>query len=350
MADSFNLTARLVLDDANVDLTKFKSSLASQLKNISIPVRLGITKASLGKVDTLDAKLKSLNKTLQETFNLSNSATSSLKQLSTSASTLQTNTNNVAKSIDKSNKALKETKKTTREATTEMEAFGKSAAHAIRRYTAFVVATGVIYGLARAIKAGVVEAIKFEREMIKVSQVTGVSIENLGELTQEITRLGRTWGVSSSELVKVSRVLSQAGLSARETQVALEALAKSSLAPTFTDINKTTEGSIALMRQFKLGVNDLEAALGSINAVAGQFPVEADDIIAAIRRTGGVFAAASEGIDKPLVSLQKFIAMFTSIRATTRESAESIATGMRTITTRLQRARTVETLRDIGIE
>ena len=42
--------------------------------------------------------------------------------------------------------------------------------------------------------------------------------------------------------------------------------------------------------------------------------------------------------------------MFTSIRATTRESAESIATGLRTIFTRLQRPRTLEFLRQYGVE
>ena len=42
--------------------------------------------------------------------------------------------------------------------------------------------------------------------------------------------------------------------------------------------------------------------------------------------------------------------MFTSVRATTRESAESIATGLRTIFTRIQRPKTIEFLKQFGVE
>jgi hypothetical protein len=44
------------------------------------------------------------------------------------------------------------------------------------------------------------------------------------------------------------------------------------------------------------------------------------------------------------------LAIFTSVRQTTRESAETIATGLRTIFTRIQRGKTIEQLREFGIE
>jgi hypothetical protein len=90
--------------------------------------------------------------------------------------------------------------------------------------------------------------------------------------------------------------------------------------------------------------------LGSINAVAAAFAVESGDIIAAIQRTGGVFASASRGVSEGTDSLNEFIAVFTSIRQTTRESAETIATGLRTIFTRIQRSSTIELLKQYGVE
>jgi len=138
-------------------------------------------------------------------------------------------------------------------------------------------------------------------------------------------------------------------LSARDTEKALKALALSSLAPSFDDMNKTVEGSIALMRQFGISAGELDQALGSVNAVAAKFAVEASDIIAAIQRTGGVFAAASKGVSEGTNALNEFIAVFTSIRATTRESAETIATGLRTIFTRVQRGETIEALKQYGV-
>ncbi|GAH40415.1 unnamed protein product, partial [marine sediment metagenome] len=185
---------------------------------------------------------------------------------------------------------------------------------------------------------------------IKVAQVTNTSVGGLGKLTKQITTLATTFGVSSAKLIEVSRILAQTGIGAKNTAIALDALAKSTLAATFGDINQTAEGSIAIMRQFGIAANGLERALGAINSVASKFAVESEDIIAAVRRAGGVFAATSKGVVEGQRALEQFIALFTSVRATTRESAESIATGLRTIFTRIQRGSTIRLLREFGAE
>jgi TP901 family phage tail tape measure protein len=156
-------------------------------------------------------------------------------------------------------------------------------------------------------------------------------------------------GVSSKELITVSSTLAQAGLTAKDTERALNALALSALAPSFDSMNETVEGSIALMRQFGISAGDLGQALGSINAVAAKFAVEASDIITAIQRTGGVFATSSRGVAEGTEALNQFISVFTSVRATTRESAETIATGLRTIFTRIQRGDTIDALKAYGV-
>ena len=83
--------------------------------------------------------------------------------------------------------------------------------------------------------------------------------------------------------------------------------------------------------------------LNAINSVSKSFAVESGDLVTAIRRVGGVFAATGG-------SVNELIALFTSVRATTRESAETIATGLRTIFTRLQRTDTVDQLKELGIQ
>ena len=47
--------------------------------------------------------------------------------------------------------------------------------------------------------------------------------------------------------------------------------------------------------------------------------------------------------------INELIALFTSVRGTTRETAETIATGFRTIFTRIQRTETIDQLRELGI-
>ena len=220
---------------------------------------------------------------------------------------------------------------------------GKTMAQSFKRFAAFSVATRIIGAFTSGLSEAVGAAISFEREMIKISQVTGKTMGDLKSLSDTITELSTSLGVSSQKLVEVSRILSQAGMSARETEQALGTLARTTLAATFDDITQTAEGAVAIFNQFGRGAAALEEQLGAINAVAGQFAVEAGDLIAVIRRTGGVFKAAGG-------DLNELIALFTSVRATTRESAESIATGLRTIFTRIQRPQTIEYLKQFGVE
>jgi len=237
------------------------------------------------------------------------------------------------------NKINKDVKKVTDSASR----MGKAFAVSVKRFAAFSIATRTVSLFTNVIGGAVEEAVNFERQLVKVSQVTGKSLSQLKDLTREITRLSTSLGVSSRSLIEVSRTLSQAGLDAQQTKVALEALAKTALAPTFEDITQTAEGAVAIFNQFGKGAEALEKQLGAINAVAGRFAVEAGDLISTIRRTGGVFKAAGG-------NLNELIALFTSVRATTREAAESIATGLRTIFTRIQRPSTIKFLRELGVE
>ena len=235
-------------------------------------------------------------------------------------------------------KTVQDLSKATKQAGDRAAAMGRSFAVSFKRFAAFSLATRTVGLFTRSLSDAVGEALNFERQLIKVAQVTGKSVSQLSDLTREVRNLATGLGVSSQKLLEVSRILAQAGLSADETRVALSALAKSALAATFDDIIQTTEGAVAIFNQFGQGAAALEGQLGAINAVAGQFAVEAGDLIAVIRRTGGVFKAAGG-------DLNELIALFTSVRATTRESAESIATGLRTIFTRIQRPSTIRFLK-----
>jgi TP901 family phage tail tape measure protein len=220
---------------------------------------------------------------------------------------------------------------------------GRTFAVSVRRFAALAVATRAVSLFTNTLADAVQQSIDFERQLVKLSQVTGQSLGELRGLTTTITQLATGFGVTSKSLLDVSTVLLQAGLNSRDTEVALKSLAKAALAPNFDSISETAEGAIAILAQFQQGVGALETQLSSINAVAGAFAVEAGDLIDVIRRTGGVFKASGG-------SLNELLALFTSVRATTRESAESIGTGLRTIFTRIQRPQTIEFLKQFGIE
>ena len=321
MAKKFNIVAELQLRGPK-NLNQVSKQIQSKLRNVNATVNIKISRQALSQI-------QNLSKALNKISSASKTATAATSQASASTSKL--------------GQASARTAAQMQSAATGAAAFGKQSALAVKRFAAFSVGAGIMMGITNAIREGTKAAVSFERQMIKVSQVTGTSMSNLQGLQREITSLARNFGVASSELVEVARTLSQTGLAARDVTVAMKSLALSSLAPTFKDMANTAEGAIAIMRQFGVTADGLGAKLGSINALAGQFAVESQDLIFAIRRAGGAFQAAGG-------SLEELLALFTSVRATTRESAETIATGFRTIFTRIQRPKTIEFLRSVGVE
>ena len=344
---AFNLTAELNLRGPS-NIGNVVSNIRRQLGNINANVNVVISANSVRNTTQLNTALQRLNATLVTTRNNVTAATNAFNRFNQTLTQFNRTAN--AQQINNVTRSVNNMGRSAQTASTQMEEFGRQSALAVRRFAAFSTVTSVIFGVTNAIKNGVTAFIDYDKELVRLQQVTGESAAGLKGLSSTITDLATKLGISSSELITVSSTLAQAGLTARDTEKALKALALSSLAPSFDDMNKTVEGSIALMRQFGINAGDLDKALGSVNAVAARFAVEASDIITAIQRTGGVFATASKGVSEGTDALNEFISVFTSIRATTRESAETIATGLRTIFTRIQRESTVDALKGLGIE
>ncbi len=354
MANAFNLTAQInIRGPSNVN--KVVSGIQKQLNGLNANVNLGINRSTTKTLAAANKQLQAINANLNKVAGSATRANTSMAQFAKSANSLG-GTGNVASKINSASKATQQlgrnakiSFKDIKLARTEIEEFGRQSALAIRRFTAFASVTSVIYGVNNAINRALGDFVKFDRQLVRISQVSGTAVSSLKGLQGTIGDLATSIGVSSSSLAEISVTLTQAGFSVREVQKALRALALTDVAPTFNNLNQTVEGSIALLRQFSIGAGQLEASLGSINAVAAKFAVESSDIIAAIQRAGGVFAAASRGVSEGTNALNEFIAVFTAVRSTTREGAETIATGLRTIFTRLQRESTIDALKEFGV-
>lgn len=249
----------------------------------------------------------------------------------------------LSKPFTKVNTDLKRLRTTINDIESEVGKLGFQAALTAKRFLAFAGVSGIFFGIAASLKDGFTAAVAYEKQFAKISQVTGVSLRNLTDLDREITRLSTTLGVGSDSISEIALTLAQAGLSAKETTKALDILSKTQLSATFGDIKNTTEGAIAIMAQFKTGAADLAGQLSAVNTISAKFAVESEDLVEVIRKSGGAFRATGG-------DLNQLLALFTSVRATTRESAESISTGLRTIFTRLQRNRTVNFLSELGVD
>ncbi len=326
MSASFDLVAQIVLAPP-----KNFGAIASDLskKTITIPV--------VAKIDPRTTK------TLAQTSTALKGVQTQAKATATAQVAVATSSTKMGTGVAKSTKVIKQ-------ADDAFLSYGKSAGLALRRNSAFLVSTTIIFGFGRAMITATKDAIDFQRQLVKVAQVTQTSIASLRGLESTIRGLSSEFGAASEELLNVSRLFAQTGLSANKVRIALRAVAKTSLAATFDDMASTAEGAIAIMNQFNIPVSNLESVFDSMNAVAGRFPVEVADMTTAVKKAGAAFAAASNETQPAIQTFNEFLATFTSIRATTRAAPSLIATGLKNVFARLQRPQNLSLLEDIGIE
>jgi TP901 family phage tail tape measure protein len=371
MADKFSLTAQINLQaPTSAETKKAFSKIKKDLKTVSTALNLTVTKKSANEAIkninknlknlAVEVKLKSptkatINKVLREIntklkgknvdvkININTgTATQEVNKLADATKRLATN-NKAATQVKKIATETKNLGKESKKAASSAKNMADVFASALKVVLKYDIARRVFSGFTNVIEQGIGDAIKFERELVRIAQVSGQTITQLKGLEKTVFSLAKTLGVSSAALVKTGLILKQTGLSVKDTEIALRALAKTELAPTFDNIADTAETAVAAMRQFSIEASGLESLLSKINTVAANFAIEASDIGVAIKRAGGAFKAAGG-------SVEELIALMTSVRSTTRETAETIATGFRTIFTRLQRPTTIKFLRQFGIE
>jgi len=317
---AFNINAQIILQ-APKNVKAITQSIQNQLQGVTINVGANIPK-------NVQSQLNNLNNTLTKTGK-------SNKGVSTSGLQAVNTLNSMGKSAKHAGGA--------------MHMLGKETALTFKRFAAAGIVTATFFRMTQAISEAVPKALEFQREMVRLQQITGKTSKELNGIQKSVRGLSTQLGVDANELANLSKIFAQTGQSIREIQASVRAVARSSLAPTFGEMEQTAEGLVAALNQFNIAASQSEAVLGSLNRVSKKFAVESQDLIAAVRRAGGVFAIAAGDTKKPIEALQEFTAVFTAVRSTTRESAETVATGLRTIFTRLQRRGTIDALRSLGI-
>jgi len=346
---AFNINAHVILSGPK-NIKSVTSDIQRQLGTIKARVDLEIPKGIDKRVTGFNKSITTLNTNLNTLRGSTASLNSQLSTLATHFDTLGKSSASISKSQSDIQRNLSKTGKEINRAGNEIEAFGKDAALAIRRFAAFTVATGVVFGFVRAVQTATKAAINYEREITKVIQVTGAGAGQIDQLNKSITQLSVSLGVDANELAELSRIFAQTGQTISQVQASIKAVARSTLAPTFGEMKNTAEGLIAAMAQFNIAASRQEEVLAGLNAVSKKFAVEAEDLVSVIRRAGGVFSQAAGQFRDPVDSLNELIGIFTAVRSTTRESADTIAVGLRTIFTRIQRRGTIEFLKQFNIE
>lgn len=243
------------------------------------------------------------------------------------------------KTIESAAAATDRLNKSAGKSVTTFEQFGRRLGSTVRNLSSFIVAYGAFASISSKINSSFADALGFEKQLTTIAQVTDRSVASLSSFQKAAEKAGSAYGVLSSELVEGATIFAQAGLSLKEIETLLPGLARIRLAPSFDLTSENVEASIAILNQFGKEASQLEDVFASVNEVSAKYAVEAQDIFTAVKRGGGAFAAAGG-------ELNEFIAAVTTIRQTTRESAEAIGTSFRTLAGNIQRTRVADFLKD----
>jgi len=306
---------------------------------------------NLGKVESALSKVQ----TSVQTGTTSTSGGGTNKALSSSKSQTQAAVANAAaiQSVTKATKELDsaQTKASgsTRRAANSMESgsskaktFGESVLLAGKRYAAFLAATVVPFAALGGITKATASVIEFDAAMLKVRQITAQTEPQISGLRDTILDLSTGTGTSANELARIAKTLTQAGQRGKELTSSLTALSKVPLTPSFETLDAAIEGTIAATEQFRREGLETAEVLDVLTALSNKFAASSEDIAKGISRGGAAFESIGG-------TFKEFAAVFTTIRQTTRESAETVGTFMKTISSRLADPKIVNFLEGKGI-
>ena len=235
--------------------------------------------------------------------------------------------------------------KTVKNSLGPLQKFGNQAALAARRYAAYLLPTTGLFAVIGAIRSSVEAFKEFEAEQTKLAQVLEAPQNSIKGLTDQLLDLSTATGVAGQDVLKVARLLAQAGFGRGETGGqdlvdSTEAIVRTQLLATFGSAEEVVDGLIAVFKQFNKELSDTGEILDIMNQLAKDFATESKDIFEGIKRGGAVFAVGN-------ASFEEFAGLMTLIRAETRESAKMLGTFFKSIGARLFRSDIEKTLEDI---
>jgi len=344
---AFNINAQVILSGPK-NLKQITKKIGSEFRKAS-NVKLNVA-GGQQQFTNISKRIKGVSSSINKLNANLRSTSKSIAALNSSFSRGATSVNNIAKAQSKLQASAVAANTPLKQQAGLLKNVGSRFASVAKQAVAFGLISRPIYDLQRAFVTATKDAVKFEKEIVKISQVTGQTVGQLDSLKSTINSLASSLGANANELAETARIIAQTGKTAQETELILKALARSTLAPTFGKLTDTTEGLVAALAQFNLQAKDSEAILGALNRVSKNFAVEAEDLVSVIRRTGGVFAQAAGDSRNTIGALEELISIFTAVRSTTRESADTIAAGLRTIFSRIQRKSTIDFLKNFGVE
>ena len=164
---AFNINAQVILSGPK-NIRAVTKRIKSELSSVSVPVNIKLDRNISKNLGNFNRGVKELTTNLNLLRSSATGADASIRKLVAGLGTLSSINTKVAASHTQVAASVKKSGQAFQEASSELREFGKDAALAIRRFTAFTVATGVVFGFVRAVQKATGAALDFEIEIVRV--------------------------------------------------------------------------------------------------------------------------------------------------------------------------------------
>ena len=234
--------------------------------------------------------------------------------------------NKTGESVDKLGDKLEsgaEAQKGLEEATSQSEAFEQ-------KIKQFLGLSGAAQLMRHALRDAITTVKELDAAMTEMAVVTDLSVGDYWDQLPEYTNRANELGVSITSVYEASTLYYQQGLKANEvTELSTETLKMAKIAG--LDAAEATDRMTAALRGFNMELNETNAqkVADVYSELAAITASDVDEISTAMTKTASI--AASAGME-----FETTAAFLSQIIETTRESAETAGTAMKTVIARFQ--------------
>jgi len=220
--------------------------------------------------------------------------------------------------------------------------FEKSLAASNARVIAFGASAGAIYAVQKAFQETIKSVIDVEKALTDINVILNVSQKSLNEFGSGLFKIAKDTGTSFQEVTRAATEFSRQGLGVSDTlKRTSDALVLTRLSG--LDVVSSVEAITAALNSFNQTSITSNQLINKLAAVDASFAVSSGDLAEAIKRVGS--SAQDAG-----VSLDQLVALVTSAQQTTSRGGAVIGNSFKTIFTRLERPRVLDSLDELGVK
>lgn len=223
----------------------------------------------------------------------------------------------------------------------ELRDFNKNMEIAVGKIIRYRASFYALQAAIQGVKAAFKEFIDMQTELAKIEQVIDPATSSVAQLGQEAVNMSKEFGISILEITKAYKIWAQMGIAQNDIINATRA-SLLGVNTTGLDSKQVVEALTSALFTYKMNASELVTVIDKWAKVQAGFPVEAEDLVGALRTIGS--SAKEAG-----VSLDELNGIVTAINAVTRKPGTAIGNSLKTMFARIPREETISMLDSIGV-